>query len=678
MTRSGGWVGKILRVDLTNRKISEVSTFDYVPKFLGGRGLGAKICWDEVLPEVGAFDPENRLIFATGPLQGTLAPTSGRFMVLGKSPQTAPTESFCRSGVGGHWAPELKWAGYDALIVHGKASKPVYLWITDGKAEIFDATRLWGLDTYRTQQMIWKLHGNGTRVMVIGRAGENRNRIACILTDSGDASGQGGFGGVMGSKNLKAIAVRGTGSVTAARPKELMEITHHIQRLFSRKSLKSNPYQPEDKGFKYNIWGGGYGRGSLSLLPGELLDLCNEPSSGYSQTPDGCFACPVSCRSHVKGPDITNGIAFCAQSYMYLESMVHQPEKGYSKITWQAAKLADLYGINAYELMAIIPWLSDCYREKLITEEDTGLPLKEIGSWNFISKLLYMMAERQGFGDLLAEGGQRAAAKLGGKAEKLSWMYYPRAGKFGGFREHWVYLGGFPTGYAVPPLALMWVLDNRDAMVSHSYISMLWGAAFAIGQNALTAIPEKIFPILKPAMKAAYGSEEAAQFFQSDGKSLNWKWAAPVVKRYHEHSLLKDSYIVCDILFPYLFNANSSDHVGDTTLESRLYSAVTGVEMSEEESYRMGEMLCTLERALAVRDGRTRRDDALHDLYFEKEDAGGRKYRREDLERAKSEYYRLMGWDEKTGIPTASTLERLGLKEVAEGLEKRGFFSRRS
>ena len=427
MKPSGGWVGKILRVDLTSRKISEVSTYDYVPKFLGGRGLGAKICWDEVPPEVGAFDPENRIIFATGPLQGTLAPTSGRFMVLGKAPQTAPTESFCRSGVGGHWAPELKWAGYDALIVQGKSEKPVYLWITDQKAEILDATRLWGLDTYQTQQMIWKIHGNNTRVMVIGRAGENRSRIACILTDSGDASGQGGFGGVMGSKNLKAIAVRGTGSVPVARPKALMEITHQVHKLFTRKPSQSNPYEPEEKDFKYNIWGGGYGRGSLSLLAGELLDLCQDPSSGYSQTPDGCFACPVSCRSRVKGPDITPGVAFCAQSYMYLESMVHQPEKGYSKVTWQAAKLGDLYRINAYELMAIVPWLADCYREKLITKESTGLPLGEIGSGNFISKLLHKMANREGFGDLLAEGGQRAAMKLGGKAEKLSWMYYPRA-----------------------------------------------------------------------------------------------------------------------------------------------------------------------------------------------------------------------------------------------------------
>ena len=671
MASQGGWVGKILRVDLTTRKISETSTFDYVPKFLGGRGLGAKICWDEVPPEVGAFDPENRIIFATGPLQGTLAPTSGRFMVLGKAPQTGPIESFTRSGVGGHFAPELKWAGYDAVIVQGKASKPVYLWITDQKAEILDATRLWGLDTYQAQQIIWKLHGPKTRIMVIGKAGENRSRIACILTDTGDASGQGGFGGVMGSKNLKAIAVRGTGSVAVARPKDLMEIIHTVQRLFSRKPFRGNPYQPEEKDFKYNIWGGGYGRGSFSLLPGELLDLCSDPSSGYSQNPDGCFACPVSCRSHVKGPDIINGVAFCAQSYMYLESMIHQPEKGYSKMTWQAAKMADLLGINAYELMAIIPWLSDCYREKLISEEETGLPLKEIGSWKFISTLLQKIANREGFGDLLAEGGQRAAAKLGGKAEKLSQMYYPRTGKFGGYREHWVYLGGFPTGYAVPTLALMWVLDNRDAMVSHSYISMLWGAAFTIGQNALTAIPEKIFPILKPVMKAAFGSAEAAEFFQRDGKSLNWQWTAQVTRRYHEYSLLKDSYVVCDILFPYLFNANTPDHVGDVGLESRLYSAVTGMDMGLEESFQKGEMLSTLERALAVRDGRTRQDDILHSLYFEKEDAGGRKYLREDLERSKSDYYRLMGWDVKSGTPTRSTLERLGLKDVSEGLRRK-------
>jgi len=672
MPTPGGWVGKVLRVDLSTGKTRETSTFDYVPKFLGGRGLGAKICWDEVPPEVGAFDPEARLVFATGPLQGTLAPTSGRFMVLGKAPQTGPVESYCRSSVGGHWAPELKWAGYDALVIHGRAPRPVYLWISDGRAALLDATRLWGLDTYQTQAQLWSIHGPNTRVMVIGRAGENRSRIACILTDSGDASGQGGFGGVMGSKNLKAIAVRGTGSVPVAKPEALMDVTTYIQNSFVRRAARGDPYEPEEKGFKFNIWGGGYGRGSLTLLPGELLDLCQDPSSGYRQVPDGCFACPIACRSRVTGPDITPGVALCVQAYMYMESMVYRPEKGYSKVSWQAAKLADLLGVNAYDLMAIIPWLADCFRENVLTEEETALPLREIGSWEFIAKLLHMIANREGFGDLLAQGGQRAAASLGGRAEELSRLYYPRSGNFGGYREHWVYLGGFPSGYALSYLALAWVLDNRDANVSHGIMSPLWGAAHTIGQTALNAVPEDLTPVLRPVMKHAFGSEEAAEFIAPDGKALKWKWAAPVVKRYQEQAILKDSFVLCDMAFPFLYNANSADHVGDPSIESRLYEAVTGEQMTEEESYRLGAMLCTLERALAARDGRTRGDDMFHDLYFSTKDAGGRSYRKDDLERAKTEFYSLSGWDATAGTPRRSTLERLGLGDVAGDLSRRG------
>ncbi len=676
MRKAGGWVGKILRVDLSAGKVSESSTFDYVPKFLGGRGLGAKILWDEVPPEVGAFDPDARLVFATGPLQGTLAPTSGRFTVLGKAPQTGPVESYCRSSVGGHWAPELKWAGYDALVIHGRAPRPVYLSISDGKATLLDASRLWGLDTYQTQRQLWALHGRKARVMTIGKAGENRSRIACILTDSGDASGQGGFGGGMGSKNLKAIVVSGTGTVPVANPRALMEATTYIRSRFARKAAGGDPYVSEEKGFKFNIWGGGYGRGGLTLLPGELLDLCRDLSSGYRQVPDGCFACPIACRSRVTGPDLTPGVAFCVQAYMYMESMVYRPEKGYSKVTWQAAKLADLLGINSYELMAIIPWLGDCLKEKVLTEEETGLSLKEIGSWEFATKLLQMIAGREGLGELLAEGGQRAAAKLGGKAEELSRLYYPRSGRFGGYREHWVYLGGFPTGYAVSYLALAWALDNRDAHVSHGLMSLLWGAAHSIGQNALNAVPEDLSPVLRRTMKRAFGFEEAAELITPDGKAVQWKWAAPVVKRYQEQAILKDSYVLCDMAFPFLYDANSADHVGDPSMETRLYEAVTGREMSEEASYRLGSMLCTLERALAARDGRTRHDDMFHDIYFTTKDAGGRNYRKEDLERAKIDFYKASGWDPATGIPLKSTLDRLGLREVADDLARRGLLPR--
>ncbi|UCG06005.1 MAG: hypothetical protein JSV83_19145 [Desulfobacterales bacterium] len=673
MADTFGWVGKILRVDLSERKTDEVPTDNYAPQFLGGRGLGAKIYWEAVTPEVGVFDRRNVLILATGPLQGTLAPTSGRFMVLGKAPQTGPVESYNRSGVGGHWAPELKWAGFDALAIQGKAEKPIYLWIHDGKAEFKDASHLWGLDTYQTQTEIWKTHGNKSRAMVIGRAGENLSRIACILTDSGDASGQCGFGGVMGSKNLKAIVVRGTGSVRVAKPDKLADITRSIHHLFARKPASNDPFKPAQAGFKYNIWGG-KPRGALTLFYGELLDLCNNPTSGYTQIPDGCYACPIACRTRVKGPDITNGVALCAQSFMYMESLVLQPEKGYSKITWQAAKLADLYGINAYDLMAIIPWLGDCYREGVLTEKETDLPLSKIGSWEFIEKLLRKIAYREGIGDLLAEGGQRAAGKLGEKAQQLSEFYYPRGGKFGGYREHWAFLGGFPSGFAIPQLALMWVLDTRDVFTSHNFISQIWGAADTIVQNENNAVPDDLIPILKPVMKYAYGSEEAAEFFSRDRKKLNWKWAPQVVKRAHERAILKDSYVVCDIAFPYVFNANSKDHVGDTSLESQLFSAVTGHELTEAASYQKGDMLCTLERAIAVRDGRTRKDDVLRDKYHETADAADRKYERADLEKAKDQYYQLRGWDVATGIPKRQTLEKHGLKDVAEELQRRKIF----
>lgn len=671
MVKSYGWTGKILRVDLSKEKFFDQPTFDYVPDCIGGRGIGARICWEEVSPEMSAFHEESPLIFATGPLQGTMAPTSGRFMVLGKAAQTYPVESYTRSGVGGHWAPELKWAGFDALVVRGKATKPVYLWIHDGKVEFKDATRLWGQDTYETQKALWSVHGSQTRVLTIGPAGEHRSRCGIILTDTGDASGQGGFGGIMGSKNLKAIAVRGTGGVNVAHPKRLMKLCHDIQRLFSRKSLGKDPYRPDQEGFRYNIWGGGHGRGGVSMFKGELEDLCNDASSPYRRTPDACYACPVACRSRVSGPDIPSGVALCVQAYMYMESILVNPEKGYNKVTWEAAKLADLYGVNAYEVQAIVPWLSDCYSEEFLDPEKTGLPLDEIGSRKFIQELLRKMAQREGFGDRLAEGGLRAAEATGKDAFDLMVKYYTRAGKFGGYREHWSYLGGYPHGYAVPHIALIWALDSRDAFTSHGFISILWGGAVTIGQNEVDAVPDDIVGVIKPAMKYAYGSEKAAEFLTNDGKDLAWDWSPVVARRYQQRAILKDCYIVCDTLFPFLFNQNSTDHVGDTSLESSLFSAVTGEELNETQSYEIGEKLVNLERAIAARDGRNRTDDVLYDHYYETKDKAGRRYDKDKFEKAKDAYYHLMGWDVTTGIPTRDRLEQLGYSKIAEELQKR-------
>lgn len=661
-----GWAGKLLWVDLTEQKFKIFPTSDYVPSYLGGRGLGARIYWEHVPPGVAAFDPENILMFLTGPLQGTPSPTSGRMVIMGKAPQTAPQEAYCRSSVGGHWAPELKWAGFDGVLITGVASRPVYLWIHDGEAEIREAAHLWGKDPFTTQEILWGFHGRQTRVMVIGKAGEMKSRLGIILTDSGDAAGQGGYGGVMGSKNLKAVAVRGTGHVRIARPQELLELTLCIKRLFSRPSKPGSPLEPVEPGFKYNIWGG-QNRGQLTGAPGELWDLCDTPSSGYERLPDACYACPIGCRTRVKGPDIPSGVAQCVQSFMYMESIAREPEKGYSKLTWEAGKLADYYGLNAYEIHGIIPWLASCYKEDLLDEEDTGLPLEEIGSRKFISTLLRKIAHREGFGDLLAEGCQRAAETLGGKAESLMHKLYPRGGKFGGYREHWLYYGGFPGGYAISYLALLWALDNRDAMVSHDLMSQIWGAASSLGFDPQMAPPEKLIPVLRKVMGRSYGLEAAAEFFTENRTDLRWEWAPMVAKRFFERTILKDSYIVCDVAFPFLYDPNSEDHLGDPSLESRLFSAVTGVELEEDASYEIGHKLVTLERAIQAREGRSREDDVLRDICFTTRDAAGRRYDPEKLELAKEEYYRLNGWDQR-GIPTMKALESLELKEAERKL----------
>ena len=208
-----GWIGKILKIDLFRKDISTIDTSKYIPDYIGGRGISIKIAWDMLKEDIGPYDPDNIIIFMTGPLAGTLAPTSGRGIVSSISPRVYPDPWFTRSGFGGYWAPELKYAGYDGLIITGKSDIPVYLWICDGNILIEDAGNLWGKGTMDTQRMIKDSLGEAVQVLCIGPAGENLVRSATIQHNIGNASGNAGFGAVMGSKKLKAIAIRGTGGV---------------------------------------------------------------------------------------------------------------------------------------------------------------------------------------------------------------------------------------------------------------------------------------------------------------------------------------------------------------------------------------------------------------------------------------------------------------------------------
>jgi len=216
--RVGGYAGSLLRIDLTKRTVERQDTSDYLPEWYGGRALAARIAWDEIPPGTGAFDEASPLMILVGPLAGTAAPFSGRTTVCGISAQGYPHEWFTRSSFGGHWGPSLKRAGFDGLIITGRAGSPVFLKIENGLCSVEDARELHGMGIYDTQKLLAASLGPGWRILAIGPAGESLCRIAVAATETESAAGQGGFGAVMGSKNLKAVAVRGDIPIHVADP----------------------------------------------------------------------------------------------------------------------------------------------------------------------------------------------------------------------------------------------------------------------------------------------------------------------------------------------------------------------------------------------------------------------------------------------------------------------------
>ncbi|MCL4437044.1 MAG: hypothetical protein M1503_06440 [Thaumarchaeota archaeon] len=681
------WTGKILRIDLTSQKITEVSSSQYFPKFIGGRGLIAKVIWDEVPVDARAFDPENRLIFAPGALAGTNSPSSGRWRIGSLAPQH-PKEYPSHSGIGGHWAPELKFAGYDGVIVHGKASKPVYILIRDEEVEIRSAGNLWGMEALevqkRIQQELTNDGGNASggagsnprfrtagkdvnlpdtkewryaarydprhvRCVAIGPAGEKLSRVATIMHDSGDAAGQCGFGGVMGSKNLKAIAVRGTGSVPVAKPKELVETVFKIRKLIR---VKAMPVVPA-----YGGPGGIYG-GNPKILTSHMKRL------------DGCFGCQVICRAYIAPPGMTPGHQQCVALQMYYNwegvgpvAPLHKDfaERPQDETAWYGVKLADRMGINSYELTGILSWLWAAYKEGILTEQNTGVPIQDMGSIEFADKLFGMLARREGeFGNLLADGVHRTAEKLREKYGNRIWELYEERYTAHGSRQHWFYIGtakgpGDPTGYPNPVGQILWATDTRDPYSNHSWTRVPYGD--------------------QEMCKWFYGTAAAANPFTYEGKPQ-----AAVVAQHH--AVLIDSVGLCDWFFPtalmkldtfFTENKKPDDPEMESgpkrlELEAKLYSQATGIDTTMKDLLKISEGVFNLERANQVRRGRRREDDTFNEYYFTHKDRRGNAIDRPAWEKAKDEYYQMRGWDQKTGIPTKEKLNELGLTDVANEL----------
>jgi aldehyde:ferredoxin oxidoreductase len=599
--------------------------------------MAARIYWEEVLPEGGAFDPANRLIFATGPCAGFYGLSGARWVVCGKSPATDP-QLFTHANLGGSWGTELKFAGFDALIVQGKAEKPVYLLIDDGKIKIEDASSLWGKGAAQTRQIIKGKHGDYFRVVAAGPGGDNMTAMALLLADN-DSSGSGGLGGVMGSKNLKSIAVRGSGVMRAARPGRLQELLEYVAKL-----RKDAPQSDS-----------GVGGGDRTDHCSDCTDECNR---GLYEAADG-----------------SKGKFMCSSSSFYKE-LAFRYYGELNDVPFYANRLCDDYGLNTKSVAPIIAWLERCYEAGLLTEKETGLPLTKIGSLEFIQALLETIAYRRGFGEILGNGIHKAALEVGGGAEELVYDDVTKAG------ERMTYA---PKAYITT--GLLYAVDSRQPIQQlHEVIRLgiLWVRWAKGSPNA--NLSSSVF---RNIARKFWGSELAADFSTYDGKAL-------AAKMIQDRQLAKECLILCDNVWPIAYVEHSDDHVGDPTLESKVFSAITGRDLSEDEFYRVGEKVLNLQRATMIREGLRGRDgDILSEASFtvplkserlnpdclfpgqngEIISRKGAVFERDKFLSMLSEFYELRGWNRENGLQTKVKLEDLDLSDVARDLEKRGLLS---
>lgn len=635
---SFGYSGKILRVDLSSGSISSIATADYANSFLGGRGIATKIYWDEVRPAVNAFDAENRLIFMTGPLTGFTGLAGSRWGIEGKSPATTP-ECFTYCNLGGSWGAHLKFAGYDGIIVQGASEKPVYLEIHDEKVQLKDASHLWGMGAIAVRKALKGELGKSVRVAAIGPAGENLVSFAIVLADDG-ASGSSGLGAVMGVKKLKAIAVRGSGTLTAADPDGLRDVARYARELTD-----------------------GMPMAQKGLMPGPKMRRV------------ACYGCIRGCiRADCEAKDGTRSKYMCtgAQFYQDMAKLYYGEWRTESiEVPFYANMLCDDYGVDTNSLAAMIIWLGRCYRGGILTDADTGMSILSLGSLEFIETLVKKISLREGFGDVLANGTVKAAESIGDKARDLITYYVSKAGHLTLYEPRMFVAHGLM--YAMEPRQ---PINQLHEMGLPLYQWLDW-----VNKIQTAYLTSDVF---RRIAKRFWGSELAVDFSTYDGKAL-------AVKKIQDRHCVRDSLILCDFALNNAASVRySEDHVGDPTLESKMLLAVTGRDTDEDELNMIGERIFNLQRAILAREGHHGREgDVLDESFYTRPlrtvglnpeclapgkdgdiiSRKGEVVDRDKFEAMKDEYYELRGWDVTSGLQTRSKLEEIGLGDIVSDLE---------
>ncbi len=632
-----GYAGRVAEVNLTTSKVKiEPLDREFAKTYLGGTGFAARILWDRVQPSTDPLDPKNPLIFGVGPVTGAFFSPSGRFMVAFKSPLTGVWgEAHC----GGHWGPQFKYAGFDMLIIEGKASKPVYLMIRDGDVSIRDASHLWTRDTMETTDMIKEEQGdNDVEVASIGIAGENKVRYAAIIGSYYRAAGRAGGGTVMGSKNLKAVAVRGFGGVKVANPGKFMAA--------SRKG-----YEQMTTG----KWGemneeslGKYGTTNLVTAIGEIGRLpTKNHSTGvfdeadaigpelirqkYRTSREACFGCALQCKytSQVKsgpyqvmtgGPEYETLMAFgsnCLNSN--IESILY------------ANQLCNRYGLDTISTGCTIAFLLEANENGLINSKDAnGLDLSW-GNDETIIALISKIAHREGIGNLLAEGSLRAAQKIGNGAERFA-----------------IHVKGMEASGQDP---------RPQQSVGLTYATNVRGADHL---RSLSCYEELGFP---DVAIERFGKEHASEVMDL----YSTKYKGHLIKDQEDLYVLVDSVILCKYgtMWPPVYYFD---------IMAEMLHPLTGFEeFGDIRQLRLiAERISNLRRCFNVREGVTRKREQLHPRFTEEPipDGPGKGHVC-NLTPMLDEYYEVRNWSQD-GLPTRSELTRLGLQDVATELTKMG------
>lgn len=609
-----GYMGKLMEIDLdTGRAEPREIDEKILRQFLGGRGLGAKLLFDSAPDGVDPLSPENPLVFATGPLTGTAAfGSSGSFCTV--SPLTG---AFLDSGVRGHFSAAVKLSGFDALVIRGKSKKPVYVFIENGKAEVRDATGLWGKDAFETVEAITgELPGQHVHVAAIGPAGENLVRFACISADKWRQAGRGGAGAVMGSKNLKAIAARAQGQIPVSNPKALLEDVKALVRL-----IHENAEPLRSQGTLWLV----DPMNDFGMLPTRnfrsgVFELASNLNASYMERKAkvrnaACYGCALCCSNLTRSAHPKFGpITIEGPEYETVALLGSNCNVGSFEDVAYLNSLCDRLGLDTMSSGAVCSFLMELLERGILSESDVGYPLAW-GDAEGIARLLEDIAYRRGIGNLLAEGSRRASLEIGGEAPRFA------------MHVKGMELPGYDPRGAMG-MALAYATSDRGACHLR---------AWTIYEEVMGDL-DRYSPVGKAALVAARQNRK----------------------------MVMDSLGICEQLGLMPIFGQILSHLTGWKVDL-IYNATYPKlleDFSIEGEAGVGDRAYTLTRLFNVKRGLSRANDTLPPRFFEEPLQGGptdgRKVNRGDFEKMLSEFYSIRGWDEE-GRPTPEKLRQLEL-----------------